>query len=158
MTINDRVRLVRASEELNRDGKMTMEKFGAKLGIQKSAVSKIEKGFVNVSEQLFLSICREFNVNPEWLRNGTGSMFKELSRNEQIDRFIRSILVNEPEGFKVKFIEVLSRLTEAEWKLVADMAKKLVAEQEQDEAEALHEELDRQLEKEKGAPERSEAL
>lgn len=158
MTINERVKIVRTSEELNRDCKMTMERFGERLGVGRTAISNIESGNRSVTDQVIKAICREFNVNPEWLRNGTGSMFKELSRNEQIDRFIRSILVNEPEGFKVKFIEVLSRLTEAEWKLVADMAKKLVAEQEQDEAEALHEELDRQLEKEKEAPERSEAL
>lgn len=66
MTQGDRVKAVRTKEN------MTMEQFGEKLGVQKSAVSKIEKGKVNITEQMFKSICHEFNVNKEWLRTGEG--------------------------------------------------------------------------------------
>ena len=54
---------------------LTMEKFGEQLGVGKTAISNIENGNRNVTEQMCKSICREFNVNEDWLRNGTGEMF-----------------------------------------------------------------------------------
>lgn len=62
-------------KELRKTLGLTMEKFGESLGVTKTAVSRLENGDRNVTDQMFKSICREFNVNPEWLRNGTGEMF-----------------------------------------------------------------------------------
>ncbi|MDD7347221.1 MAG: helix-turn-helix transcriptional regulator [Clostridiales bacterium] len=56
------------------------EKFGAAIGLKKSAISQIESGKANLTEQSILSICREFNVNEEWLRTGSGDMFSALSQ------------------------------------------------------------------------------
>ena len=72
MTINERIRMLR-KDVLN----MTMERFGKRVGVGKSAVSDIETGRNGVSDQMFTSIVREFNVNPDWLRNGDGDMFLE---------------------------------------------------------------------------------
>ena len=52
-----------------------MEKFGDRLGVKKNSVSQWESGTNNVTEQMFKSICREFSVSEEWLRDGTGDMF-----------------------------------------------------------------------------------
>ena len=54
--------------------KLTMEKFGERLGVGKTAISNIENGNRNVTEQMCKSICREFGVNEEWLRYGTGDI------------------------------------------------------------------------------------
>lgn len=62
-------------KELRKTLGLTMEKFGESLGVTKTAVSRLENGDRNVTDQMFKSICREFNVNPEWLRNGTGEIF-----------------------------------------------------------------------------------
>lgn len=62
-------------KELRKKLGLTLEKFGARLGVKKAAVSKWENGD-NITDQMFKSICREFNVNEEWLRNGTGEMLK----------------------------------------------------------------------------------
>ena len=55
--------------------KLTMEKFGERLGVGKSAINKLEKGDNKITEQMFKSICREFNVSEDWLRDGTGEPF-----------------------------------------------------------------------------------
>lgn len=55
--------------------KLTMEKFGERLGVGKTAISNIENGNRNVTDQMFKSICREFNVSEDWLRDGTGKPF-----------------------------------------------------------------------------------
>lgn len=72
MTQGERVREIR--KELN----LTLEKFGEKLGVGKTAISKIEKGRVNLSDQMAISICREYNVNYDYLINGEGEMFDDL--------------------------------------------------------------------------------
>ena len=72
MTQGERVKEIRKTLNL------TLEKFGDKIGVQKSAVSKIERGDVGLTEQMSKSICREFNVNYDYLANGEGDMFSNL--------------------------------------------------------------------------------
>lgn len=56
------------------------EKFGNQIGLTRATISNIENGNRNLTEQSILSICREFNVNEEWLRTGKGDMFSALSQ------------------------------------------------------------------------------
>lgn len=79
--MNERIR------ELRKSLNLTMKKFGQRIGISEGAVSNIEKGNRNVTEQMFKSVCREFNVNEEWLRDGTGSMFIKVD-NFSLDEFL----------------------------------------------------------------------
>lgn len=72
MTQGERVKEIRKALSL------TLEKFGEKIGVQKSAVSKIERGDVILTDQMAKSICREFNVNYDYLVNGEGDMFSNL--------------------------------------------------------------------------------
>lgn len=72
--MNNRIRETRRALDLSQ------EAFGERLGITGSGLSNIESGKRNVTEQMILAICREFNVNEEWLRTGEGgeeSMFEE---------------------------------------------------------------------------------
>lgn len=62
-------------KELRKNLGLTLEKFGERLGVGKSVLSQIENGRCSVTPQMFKSICREFNVSEEWLRNGTGEMY-----------------------------------------------------------------------------------
>lgn len=83
MTQNERVKEVRKSLGL------TMEKFGDRVGVTKTAISNIESGNRNLTEQMTKSICREFGVSYEWLTNESGEMFVEnddefLGRIDQI--------------------------------------------------------------------------
>lgn len=68
MTQGERIKELRKALDL------TLEKFGERLGVGKTAISKLEKGERNLTDQMCKSICREFNVNEEWLRDGTGDM------------------------------------------------------------------------------------
>ena len=72
MNIGDRV------SELRKALGLSQEEFGSKLGLVRSAISSYEGGRRNLSEQSIKSICREFNVNYNWLINGIGEMFTEI--------------------------------------------------------------------------------
>ena len=125
-TLNERVKLLRKTLDL------TMEKFGDRLGVKKNSISQIESGKNALTEQMIKSICREFDVDEEWLRNGTGSMFIERTRDEEIAKFIGTIQSVEDDSFMKKFISMLAKLDESEWVLLEKMALKLTKENEED--------------------------
>lgn len=72
MTQGERVREIRKALNL------TLEKFGEKVGAKKNTMSAIETGRNALTEQMSKSICREFNVNYDYLVNGEGDMFSNL--------------------------------------------------------------------------------
>lgn len=78
---------------------MTLEKFGQRLGVTKVAISNIEKGHRNVTEQMRKSICREYNVNELWLMSGQGEMFvaDEVKHLEIIENYFKSL------GFSMEY-------------------------------------------------------
>lgn len=92
MTQNERVKEVRKSLGL------TLEKFGNKLGVQKSAISKIEKGENSLTDANIKAICREFGVDYIWLTTGEGEMFVE-SDDEFLGR-IDQVMAGENEARK----------------------------------------------------------
>ena len=102
MTQGERIREVRNTLGL------TLEKFGDRLGVTKVAISNIEKGNRNLTEQMTKAICREFNVDYMWLTTGDGEMFIDNDDDfiERIDR----IMAGEDEARKnlVKFMLELS--------------------------------------------------
>lgn len=87
MTQGERVKQARKTLGL------TMEKFGERLGVTKTAISLIESGKNNLTDANIKAICREFNVDYIWLTSGDGEMFVESDDDfmEKIDR----IMVNE---------------------------------------------------------------
>lgn len=113
-------------KELRKTLGLSGEKFGEKIGLKRNSLSQIETGKNNLSEQNILAICREFNVNEEWLRYGTGEMFKDMSLDEEIISFIGEIQWDTSNTFKKRFISAISKLNEEEWnileKIIVDMA------------------------------------
>lgn len=54
---------------------MTQEAFATRIGSVQNTITGYESGRRNPSAPVISLICKEFNVNEEWLRNGTGEMF-----------------------------------------------------------------------------------
>lgn len=112
MTQGQRVRELRSSLNL------TLEKFGEKLGVGKTAISKIEHQERNLTEQMSLSICREFNVNEQWLRTGEGEMFRERSPSEEIGYYVEDLLEYDGQGnpFYDMIVEMMKTYVELDKK------------------------------------------
>lgn len=116
-------------KELRKALGLSGEKFGEKIGVTRSAISDIERGRNGLSDSNILAICREFNVNEEWLRTGIGEMFKDMSLDEEIISFIGEIQWDTSNTFKKRFISAISKLSEEEWnvleKIIVDMASNI---------------------------------
>ena len=79
MSIGERIRQIRKARGL------TLDKFGERIGFGKGAVSMMESGKSNVTNQTVLSICREFGIREEWLREGVEPMHKSEADSSQND-------------------------------------------------------------------------
>lgn len=67
--MNERIRKLRKALD------MTQQAFADKLGVKRNTVGQWECGINSITDQIVLSICREFNVSEDWLRYGSGDMF-----------------------------------------------------------------------------------
>ena len=119
MTIGERIKKVRRSVDL------TQQKFGERLGIKPNSVSLIESGDRNPSDQVILAICREFNIREEWLRNGGGDMFIQMTRDERIAAWVGKTLSTESDTFQKRFISMLSKLNESDWEVLERMVEEM---------------------------------
>lgn len=100
--------------------------FADRLNVSQAFVTQITKGISRPSDRTIADICREFNVNEEWLRTGEGEMFVEMSRDEEIAAFVGDILSEESDDFKHRLIIALSRLDATGWKVLEQFANDLV--------------------------------
>ena len=146
---------------------LTLEKFGARIGVGKTAISRLETGERGLTDQAILSICREFRVNEPWLRTGEGDVFIQTSVDEEIAEMISQIQSDPDASFKRKLLTVLAGLSEEQWSLLADIAERLARPEaaavvqnekpeEEDSIEAKVEAYRRSLELEKEAKAKSE--
>lgn len=117
--MNERIRELRKALDL------TMEKFGEAIGVKKASVSRWENGDP-ITERMIISICREFDVNEEWLRTGEGEMFKELSGSEKIAVFLADVLKDEEPSFRKQLIEALAELDSSEWDVISGFCDKII--------------------------------
>ena len=106
--------------------------FAEKLNVSQAFISQLCSGVKQPSDRTIADICREFNVNETWLRTGEGEMFRPMSRNEELFEFLNTAV--EEDGIKVRLLTVMARLSEDQWELLADMARKL-AEEEMEKAD-----------------------
>ncbi len=84
--------------EIRKQLGLTLDKFGEKLGVTKTAISRIERGERNCTEQMIKSICREFNVDYMWLTTGEGNMF--IDSDNDVMNAIDRIMAGESEFHK----------------------------------------------------------
>ena len=115
--MNNRIKILRT--ELG----LSQAEFGQKLGVTKAAISRLEHGVNNVTEQMTKSICREFGVNHLWLTTGDGEMFNQSEDGtiKQID----NILYGESDFAKMVF-KAFAKFDNEDWLKVEQLVKKLL--------------------------------
>lgn len=97
--------------------KLSQEEFGKRIGITRAAISNIEKGIRNPSEQTIKSICREFNINYAWLKDGIGDMFLNTSK-DLFDQLANKYNLNE---FDIKVIKRYVNFSKEQRHLIKDI-------------------------------------
>lgn len=60
---------------VRKQNKLNQEEFAERLNLSRNFINQVENGKRNLSDRTILDICREFNINEEWLRTGEGEMY-----------------------------------------------------------------------------------
>ena len=110
-------------KELRKALNLTQNELGSRIGMTPNTITNYETGRRVPSNQVVFSICREFNVNEDWLRTGNGDMFNPISEDEELDLYVGRISGGADE-FKKNLIKTLCKLSEDEW----DVLKKIISE------------------------------
>ncbi len=129
--MKDRVKAIRKSTGLNQS------EFGAKIGVAQTTIAGYENGSRSLSDAAIISICREFGINEEWLRDGTEPMKNETGTAEEISGAVRRLLSDKPASFQSALITVLMRFEEEgnQWQVLEEIFRKVTEEMEQKKAE-----------------------
>ena len=114
--------------ELRKSREWTQDKFAEKMGISKNYVSLIENGKKFTSDRLISDICREFNVNENWLRTGEGKPSIERTRNQEIGDFASKVMDLPDKNIQNRLIAALMKLNERDWETIAKIANELKGE------------------------------
>ena len=146
---------------------LTQQEFASRIGIKRNTIANYEAGRNEPIDSVISLICREFNVNEEWLRTGKGEMFapapssaldalaqeRGLTHREYI--VLEKLLLLRPE-VRADLIDCLMDIAAA---INADdiPAETPAVYKKEMTAEELHAELDCQLRAEEKAKEKSGA-
>lgn len=114
--MNERIRQIR------KECGLTQVEFGKKIGVKGNTVTGYETGLRNPTDAVIHSICREFSINEEWLRYGTGEMYK-LKDNSFTELLSR--LDDSDDDFIKDIISVYMDLDESSKEALRIVAKKM---------------------------------
>lgn len=124
--MNERIR------KLRRELDLTQREFADRIGIKRNTVATYETGRNIPIDAVVSLICRTFNVNENWLRNGEGDMFIVVDKELELMEWAGEVLREESSSFRHRFVAALSVLDEKDWKEIERLARKMT--------EALNEE------------------
>lgn len=107
---------------------LTQQKFADAIGVRQNTVAQYEMGRNPPNDTVITLICREFNVNEAWLRTGEGEMFAPKTRNEELFEFAVKAAESPPSAIQAQLLAVMSRLTDDQWEVLAQVAHELYEE------------------------------
>ena len=102
-------------KELRKELNVTQQEFADKLKISRNFVAQIEMGSKVPSDRTIDDVCREFNVNEEWLRTGNGDMFVPGIKDKQISAMLADVIKSGEDSFRHRLVSALARLDDEGW-------------------------------------------
>lgn len=124
--INSRIAAV-----INASG-LTKTAFAERLKVSQQHISRLAKDGTP-SDRTIVDICREFGVSEHWLRTGEGEMFVRLSREEEITKFLMTVIRDPDSEFQRQLLATMAKLEPAQWKLMEQMLDDLISQREKKE-------------------------
>lgn len=115
-------------KKIRQNAGMTQREFADRIGVSRNTIAAYETDARVPIDAIIVSICREFNVNEDWLRTGLGNMYAEVNPDIQLSKALGSLLRKEAGSFKKQLILSLLELNQKEWdtleKLITSVTKK----------------------------------
>lgn len=111
---------------------LTKTAFSERVKVSQQHISRLAKDGTP-SDRTIVDICREFGVSEQWLRTGEGEMFVRLSREEEITKFLMTVIRDPDSEFQRQLLATMAKLDPAQWQLMEQMLDDLIAQREKKE-------------------------
>lgn len=111
---------------------LTKTAFAERVKVSQQHISRLAKDGTP-SDRTIVDICREFGVSEHWLRTGEGEMFVRLSREEEITKFLMTVIRDPDSEFQRQLLATMAKLEPAQWKLMEQMLDNLISQREKKE-------------------------
>lgn len=111
-TINDRI-----AQVVQHSG-LTKTAFAKRINVSQSLISMVASGTAVPSDRTINDICREFSVDPLWLRTGDGEMIKPMSRETQIHAYLAELMGGQRSPVEEALVSALSRIPSEHWHII----------------------------------------
>ena len=82
-------------KKIRQNAGMTQREFADRIGVSRNTIAAYETDARVPIDAIIVSICREFNVNEDWLRTGLGNMYAEVNPDIQLSKALGSLLREE---------------------------------------------------------------
>lgn len=110
---------------------MTQQEFANRIGVKRNTIGQYEIGRNEPIDTVINLICREFNVNEDWLRNGGSdeNMFIKLTEDEELAMYTQILLDSTDDimADMIKdFIVVYEKLDNDSKQVLKNVAKSLL--------------------------------
>lgn len=128
--IGDRLKAIR--NELG----ITQQEFADGLGIQRGTVANYEIGKNKPIAAIIKMICEKYNINKKWLETGEGDMFADLTRDEEIARFVAKATSGRDENIQRRLLALLSSMTDEEMEVMVRVMDRFSSTKEDKKEEA----------------------
>lgn len=115
-------------KELRKYLGLSGEKFGEKIGLKKVVISQMENGKSGITDRTITSICKEFNVNEKWLREGEGDMFEPISEKEIRERLLNESANPNRDPKRSAFIKAIVDLSDDELDIILKFMESTIKE------------------------------
>ena len=109
--IRNRLTQIREAKKLNKT------EFAKPLNLDRSTISRMENGSAPITDRNIMVICKIYNVNELWLREGQGDMFKTYSQGNSFDKY------------KENFFEIFDQLSPESCSLLIKIAEDILESQ-----------------------------
>lgn len=116
-------------KELRKFLNLSQDDFGKRIGLSKSGISSIESLQRNVTEKHIKLVCSEFDVSEDWLRYGTGNMFKKTFELDKTASYVSDLLEDDDNPLYTLIKEIMHTYIELDKKsqdVLKDSCLKLI--------------------------------
>lgn len=98
----------------------TQQEFAERIGVKRNTIAQYEIGRNEPIDSVVNLICKEYSVNPDWLRNGSGEMFIDPA-TFSLDEYAQANKLNKTEISIIRgFMELDPKTRQAIYNIFAN--------------------------------------
>ena len=109
---------------------LSQEKFANGINMTQNYIALLESGKRGISDRTISDICREYNVNEEWLRTGEGEMFRKVTDREELAKWVAEINALPTTAIQRRVAHMLTLLEPQDWITIDKMINAMMKEGE----------------------------